>query len=208
MFWWSLVGRSCHWKWRLRHIFNPLASNIPKWRIFKLQRLLQNVQEIRWDHEGLCLEVMVTTRVSVTVEPITGSTVGSIFNNSYCSKNVTTVAGLSLRRPGFESVSVLVEFVVDQSSTGTGYSRRSLVFPCQCNSTVHLHTRIWPGGWSIGPLVAAFKVGLHYEDPHHVTGVRLPVTKVILFIPQVINELGIMYTGENCWFVYQRSWQS
>jgi hypothetical protein len=42
----------------------------------------------------------------------------------------TLAAGLSLRRPGFAAGSIHVGFVVD-SGTGTGFSRSSLVFPCQ-----------------------------------------------------------------------------
>jgi hypothetical protein len=42
-----------------------------------------------------------------------------------------------------------------QSGTGAGYSPSSSNFPCQCHSTVALHSRVSSGGWTIGPLVAA-----------------------------------------------------
>jgi hypothetical protein len=31
-------------------IFNPVASNIPKWRTFKLLRWIQNLHQSTWDH--------------------------------------------------------------------------------------------------------------------------------------------------------------
>jgi hypothetical protein len=42
-----------------------------------------------------------------------------------------------------------------QSGTGTGFSPTSIVSPCQYYSTMALHIHISPGGWKIGPLVAA-----------------------------------------------------
>jgi hypothetical protein len=35
-FLWNLVGRYCHSTWPRSHIFNLVASAIPKWRMFKL----------------------------------------------------------------------------------------------------------------------------------------------------------------------------
>jgi hypothetical protein len=31
-------------------LFNPVASTIPKWRMFKLLRWMQNVHQSMWDH--------------------------------------------------------------------------------------------------------------------------------------------------------------
>jgi hypothetical protein len=38
----------------------------------------------------------------------------------------------------------------EQSSTGTGFSRSSSVFPFQYQSAVALHTHVSPGGQTIG----------------------------------------------------------
>jgi hypothetical protein len=35
-------------------IFNPVASNIEKWRIFIRFRLLRHLHHLTWDHETLC----------------------------------------------------------------------------------------------------------------------------------------------------------
>jgi hypothetical protein len=42
-----------------------------------------------------------------------------------------------------------------KSDTGTGFSLSSWAFPCQCHSTVALHTHISSGGWTIGPFETA-----------------------------------------------------
>jgi hypothetical protein len=42
-----------------------------------------------------------------------------------------------------------------QSGTGTGFSPSSSVSPCQYRSTAVVHTHTSPGGWTVGPLVAA-----------------------------------------------------
>jgi hypothetical protein len=52
-FLWNSVGRSCHWRWPRRHTFNPVPSTIPKWRTFKLLRLMQNLNQSTWEHEIL-----------------------------------------------------------------------------------------------------------------------------------------------------------
>jgi hypothetical protein len=43
----------------------------------------------------------------------------------------------------------------EQIGTGTGFSPSCLVFPCQYNSSLAVHTHMSPGGWTTGPLVAA-----------------------------------------------------
>jgi hypothetical protein len=66
------------------------------------------------------------------------------------------VAGLTPRRPGFTPWSVLVGFVVNQVALGHGSPPpSSSVFHCQYHSTVALYTHLSPGGWTIGPLMAA-----------------------------------------------------
>ena len=45
------------------------------------------------------------------------------------------VTGLSPRRPGFDSGSVHVGFVVDKVTLGQVFSRSTFVFPCQFHST-------------------------------------------------------------------------
>jgi hypothetical protein len=66
------------------------------------------------------------------------------------------------------------EICSGQSSTGTGFCPSSLVFPCLYNSTMALHKHISPGGWTIGPLVAA--VQRHNLAPSTWRTTNKPVT--------------------------------
>jgi hypothetical protein len=52
-FLWNSVGRSCHSRWPLHLLSNPVSSTIPKWRTFKLLRWIQNLHQSTWDHEIL-----------------------------------------------------------------------------------------------------------------------------------------------------------
>jgi hypothetical protein len=46
----NLVRRSCHWRWPRRYNFNYVASTVPKWRMFKLQRWTCNLHQSTWGH--------------------------------------------------------------------------------------------------------------------------------------------------------------
>jgi hypothetical protein len=49
---WNLVGEWRHWRWPRSHIFNLVASAIPKWRTFKLLRRVQRNPLITFEPIG------------------------------------------------------------------------------------------------------------------------------------------------------------
>jgi hypothetical protein len=64
------------------------------------------------------------------------------------------VDGLSLRRPGFATVSVCVGFMVDDVALWQIFLLALRFSPVSIFQPV-LHTHVSPGGWTVGPLVAA-----------------------------------------------------
>jgi hypothetical protein len=74
------------------------------------------------------------------------------------------IAGFSLRRPGFESTSGHVGFVVDQMVLGQVFSEY-FGFPCQLSFHRLLHTHLSSGAGTIGQLVADVPSGLSLTPP-------------------------------------------